>query len=359
MSLYEISTRIHDIHAEQSLTLMLQNLREHDLSPWYENKGWHVDYAQAKITLSANNPNLCLTISAPSRELLHEIKMHAFYEIITCSKVNPNTIIWQGDIIDEQHPPTFRVITVTDVFALSPHMQRVRFKANDLEHYESHENIHCKLFFPQIGLDHPKWPTLGANGELKLPTGDNSLESRTYTIRKINAKQSFLEVDFVLHEEAGPGSTWASQAHTGQSIGMMGPGGRTAKVAEWMLLAGDETALPAIARIAESLPQDTQGIVLIEVQNSADKIALTLPKSMTLQYLLRHDILAGRSDLLSQSIKNLPIPTHSNRFVWLGAEFSTVQTIRTYLRDTLSLNNKEQLLVAYWRYGASETAPKK
>lgn len=99
-----------------------------------------------------------------------------------------------------------------------------------------------------------------------FPKGDKRLDIRTYTIRRIHAQQGWFEVDFVLHEDAGPGSRWAAQATKGQQIGLSGPGGRTASPAGWMLLAGDETALPAIARIGEALPAATTGVVIIEVQ---------------------------------------------------------------------------------------------
>src|SRR5690606_30188057 len=133
----------------------------------------------------------------------------------------------------------------------------------------------------------PEWPTLAADGMPQFPKGDKRLDIRTYTIRRISAPEGWLEVDFVLHEDAGPGSRWAAQAVAGQQIGLSGPGGRTARPAGWMLLGGDETALPAIARITEVLPADTNGVVLIEVQTPADQIPLTTPASMSVQWLHR------------------------------------------------------------------------
>ncbi len=43
-----------------------------------------------------------------------------------------------------------------------------------------------------------------------------------------------------------------------------------------------------------------------------------------------------------------------SRFVWLGAEFATFQHLRNWARETLKLEKREQLMVAYWRNGLSE-----
>src|SRR5690606_14755609 len=113
------------------------------------------------------------------------------------------------------------------------------------------------------------------------------------------------------------GSAWAAQAAIGQQIGLSGPGGRTAQPAAWMLLAGDETALPAIARIGESLPADTRGVVLIEVQSPADQIELSLPSGMTLLWLHRETAAAGAATLLRDAVQACAIPDGPDRYVWV------------------------------------------
>jgi NADPH-dependent ferric siderophore reductase len=79
---------------------------------------------------------------------------------------------------------------------------------------------------------------------------------------------------------------------------------------------------------------------------------------MTVQWLHRASEPAGTTTLLSDAIQVCPIATDADRFVWVGAEFSTAQTVRAWLRDTVGLGSKEQLVVAYWRRGLDETQMK-
>ncbi len=358
MNAFLTSTTVQLDNAENVLGQVLTHLREHDLFAVRRDNTWQVDYADAKITFTVQADSLHAQVAALSESALYEGRMMVFHHVQEFGNCTPQDIQWQGDNVRLERPPAFRLITVQAVSEVGPHMRRVRFGADDLARYDREDNIHCKLIFPQPGVVDPEWPNLAANGMPDFPKGDKRLDIRTYTIRRISAPQGWFEVDFVLHEDAGPGSRWAAQAAAGQQIGLSGPGGRTASAAGWMLLAGDETALPAIARIGEALPADTTGVVMIEVQTPADQIPLAMPAGMTVQWLHRASEPAGTTTLLSDAIQVCPIATDADRFVWVGAEFSTAQTVRAWLRDTVGLGSKEQLVVAYWRRGLDETQMK-
>ncbi|CAH1650884.1 Fe(3+)-hydroxamate ABC transporter permease FhuB [Hyphomicrobiales bacterium] len=79
------------------------------------------------------------------------------------------------------------------------------------------------------------------------------LARRVYTIRAIDHARKELAIDVVLHDDS-VGSNWARNAEPGDRAGLLGPGGGDVIPADWYLLCGDETALPAIARIAAELP---------------------------------------------------------------------------------------------------------
>jgi NADPH-dependent ferric siderophore reductase len=132
---------------------------------------------------------------------------------------------------------------------------------------------------------------------------------------------------------------------------MAGPGGRGAKPADWMLLAGDETALPAIARILESLPATAQGIVVLVADTADDAIALRHPPGFRIEWLDRR---SGSVDFVS-AVTAIDIPSADTRFCWAGAEFDEIQTIRRHWRDTVGLSSGEQLAVAYWRKGQPDS----
>lgn len=355
---FQTRTTVRNIQAEQVLAQVLTHLREHDLIAANQNDAWHIDYADTKITFVAQRDALHAQVTAPSQAALYEGRMMVFHHIQEFSHCEPDAIQWEGDAVALAHPPAFRVITAAAVSDVSPHLRRVRFHGDDLARYDRNDNIHCKLLFPQPDVAEPEWPTLADNGMPLFPKGEKRLDMRTYTIRRINAAEGWFDVDFVLHEDAGPGSRWAAQAKVGQQIGLSGPGGRTAPAAHWMLLAGDETALPAIARICESLPADTKGQVILEVQTAEDQITLDMPAGMTVQWLHRDKAAAGAATLLTDTIQRCFIDAKADRFVWVGAEFATAQTVRAWLRNTVGLSGKEQLVVAYWRRGMDETQMK-
>lgn len=358
MTGFQTNTTVRNIDAENVLASMLAHLREHDIFAEKQDNGWHMDYAGTQIILQTQENRLHAQVRASSRTALYEGRMMVFYHIQEFSQCAPEAIQWEGDTVKLQYPPSFRLVTVTAVSDIGPHMRRVRFQADGLSRFDTNDNIHCKLLLPQPGVRDPEWPTLADNGVPQFPAGEKRLDMRTYTLRRINAAQGWCEVDFVLHEDAGPGSGWAAQAKPGQQIGMSGTGGRTAPARDWMLLAGDETALPAIARIGESLPASTTGRVLVEVQTPDDQIALDMPEGMTVQWLYRGNAAAGTTTRLADAIQSCAIATDTDRFVWVGAEFATAQSVRTWLRDTIGLGNKEQLVVAYWRLGMNETQMK-
>ena len=98
---------------------------------------------------------------------------------------------------------------------------------------------------------------------------------RTYTVRseRLDAVYPEIDVDFVMHFDAdgngGPAANWAQNARPGDALTIIGPNNRAAHCVtaetyagiEWrpglaqrVLLAGDETAVPAISAILESLP---------------------------------------------------------------------------------------------------------
>ncbi len=358
MTAFHTKTTVTGIDAENALEQLLGHLREHELIAVRKDDAWEVEYANTRILFLAKGDMLRADVTAPTQDALYEGRMMAFYHIQEYSGCEPEAIQWEGDSVAFERPPAFRLITVAAVTDVGPHMRRVRFRNSDLQRYDQNDNLHCKLIFPQPGDEQPEWPTLAANGVPQFPKGEKHLDVRTYTIRRISAREGWFEVDFVLHDDAGPGARWADQAAVGQQLGMSGPGGRTAPSTSWMLLAGDETALPAICRIGETLPAGTRGHVIVEVQSSQDEIPMTLPKGMALQWIYRDKSAAGENTLLADAIQACTIPENGDRFVWVGAELSTAQTVRKWLRDDIGLSGKEQLVVAYWRHGMDETQMK-
>ncbi|MBA0124169.1 siderophore-interacting protein [Haloechinothrix sp. YIM 98757] len=125
---------------------------------------------------------------------------------------------------------------------------------------------------------------------------------RTYTVRAFRPERGELDIDFVLHDSGprhgGPASAWAASAGVGERVGILGPdrpGSGRMWGREWdppecacrFMLAGDETAVPAIGAIVEGLPADARGIVCLEVPTERDRQSWHAPAGIQLRWLAR------------------------------------------------------------------------
>ena len=133
-------------------------------------------------------------------------------------------------------------------------------------------------------------------------------DMRTYTVRDSRCDQEIpeLDVDFVMHFDAfgkgGPASQWAASAEPGDRVWMIGPNIHAATCStagayggiEWrpglaqnVLLAGDETAVPAISAILESLPEDISGHAFLEVPDASDCQDIQTRSNVGVSWLVR------------------------------------------------------------------------
>ena len=117
-----------------------------------------------------------------------------------------------------------------------------------------------RLRFDGRGLDGMAW-TPGQDLVLNLPDAPR----RHYTIRTLRGTS--LYIDFVLHGH-GPAAAWAQDARPGAALEAMGPRGRTrlAESADWHLFVGDETCVPAIFAMIETLPSAARAFAFLEIE---------------------------------------------------------------------------------------------
>jgi NADPH-dependent ferric siderophore reductase len=190
--------------------------------------------------------------------------------------------------------------------------------------------------------------------------GERSL-SRTYTPRHFDAARHELTVDFVLHGE-GPASSWASQAQVGQPMMIAGPGRCYTLDAEaqWLLVAGDESAIPAIATILEVVPDSLRTQVLIEVNDAADEFAIAPPRSnVDLRWLHRAQPLTGHTAgapagvELGAAVATFQPPTGPGR-VYVACEADAMRKIRRQLLVDGALPREWVTTRGYWKQGATD-----
>jgi NADPH-dependent ferric siderophore reductase len=159
---------------------------------------------------------------------------------------------------------------------------------------------HIKLMFPKPG-----------EAEIQMPDGDGPRPTmRTYTPRRFDPDARELDVEFFVHGD-GPASTWAAHAEEGQKLILAGPGRSYAldEQSPWFILAGDESAIPAIATILEKLPPTTEAIVFIEVTDAAEERPLITLARASIQWIKRQDVspeAAGKE--LENAIRTIGFP---------------------------------------------------
>jgi NADPH-dependent ferric siderophore reductase len=246
-----------------------------------------------------------------------------------------------------------RVLRVLRTTAITPYMRRITLGGEEMAGISHGPNV--KLLIPPAGIAQPEWPMAAPNGRAIWPPADKRPAVRTYSVRRLDTEAGELDVDFVLHGHDGAASRWAARARSGDVLGIGGPGGRTVADADWYLLAGDHTALPAISAILEKLPASAHGHAIIEVPDAREQQDIEFAAGIRLEWLHRNGAEAGRTTLLQDAVRRVPWPSGARIFVWAGCESSSVRAIRSYVRDEGGLTRRQFLAVGYWRYGMDET----
>ncbi len=229
--------------------------------------------------------------------------------------------------------------TVKRVEHLTPRMVRVTFTSPELEHFGwNGPAAHIKLIFAQPAPEAP-------GAEAPRPT------MRTYTPRRFDRETRELDVDFLLHGE-GPASHWAEQAAVGQTLTVAGPG-RNYVIdpgAEWFVLAGDETAIPAISTILESLPASVKAEVFIEVTDRTDEVEIPAHPGSTVTWLHRGPDPSKAGVLLEASLRSYQMPPGNGR-VYVACESGAMRRIRGHLLTDKTVGREHLVTRGYWKLG--------
>ncbi|WP_245177262.1 siderophore-interacting protein [Geodermatophilus sp. DF01_2] len=206
------------------------------------------------------------------------------------------------------------------------------------------------LLVPRVGDPAPRWPDVARDGRIVWPPGSHGVSLRSYTARRQDADRGEVEIDFVLHGD-GPAAAWAAAAGPGAMIAAAGGGPLGDRPAGWLLLAGDETALPAITRILATAAPSTRGVALVEVADAAEEQPLTAPEGVQVRWLHRDGTPPGESTLLADAVAALDRPAGDDLFAWVAAESAAVRAVRADLRGRWGLGRVQHHAIGYWRRG--------
>jgi NADPH-dependent ferric siderophore reductase len=247
-------------------------------------------------------------------------------------------------------------VTVARTEQLSPTMVRVVFSGDDLANFEMNEfsDAYVKLIYPRAGVQYPDPIDMKAIRNT-LPQCDWP-QNRTYTVRRWDAEARELTVDFVVHGDEGLAGPWARDAKPGDQIWLAGPGGGYLPdaAADWHLLAGDESALPAIAASLEALPEGAVGNALIEIHDAASELKLTAPAGIQVTWLLA-PLEEGQAPgaALVEAVTTLAFP-EGTVHAFVHGEAAAVRDLRRFLKRERGVKQSQLSISGYWRLGAND-----
>lgn len=222
---------------------------------------------------------------------------------------------------------------------------------------------------------------------------------RTYTVRDVLGRGTAdqrLVVDLVTHEPEhgplGPAGAWASRARVGDVVQVIVPrqghdfGGIEFRpgAAREVVLAGDETAVPAVCAILEQLPDDARGTALLEVPVTQDVLRVRTPAGVRVVWLPRDgrhaqgaralggiEMLFGlapegpAADEVDPDLWETPTYSSSGQqvssrapdpddvYVWVAGESGMVTAVRRRLVRDVGLDRRQVAFMGYWRRGVA------
>jgi NADPH-dependent ferric siderophore reductase len=259
------------------------------------------------------------------------------------------------------HPVTLREVEVLRVVDLTPGMRRVTLGGAQLRAFTSTNGFaqpafdssgfddDIRLVFCYPGRTEPVLPVQKERG-VELPRNPRPL-SKVYTVRRWDPEAGELDVDFVKHG-IGVGATWAYRARPGDRIHLYGPSVSRALPhdADWLLVAGDDTAIPAIARLLEELPDNARAQVFVEVAEDSHRLELRLPPHVEVTWLVRGGADAGTTTLLRDAVRNSGW-WDGRPFAWLAGEHTAVRDLRRHLVEDRGVPKEDIEFTGYWRRG--------
>lgn len=228
-----------------------------------------------------------------------------------------------------------RQLTVAAKAWITPRLLRITFVGDNLQ-------------------DFPK-ECASANCKLLVDDGTGSQVTRTYTIRGYRSSpRPELDIDFFIHDEPGPASAWASAAEIGAHIGLKGPSGPKLvnESGDWVLLAGDMSAMPALEANLARLNPGSKGIAVFEVVDPRDQHAVSAPDGIDIHWVINPNPSRPNTVLLD-AITELSLPEGIGG-VWVAGESKCIKELRRYFREVAGVPRSHLYASGYWQIGLSE-----
>ncbi|MFC8680070.1 siderophore-interacting protein [Microbacterium ureisolvens] len=251
-------------------------------------------------------------------------------------------------------------------FTLEPTGLELRFRRATLVAREwlTRSYVRVRLQGPELA----GFTSLGADDHIRIffPDGDpqtveelRAAPSREYT--PLAWGEDWLDLEFAIHGDptagtAGVAAAWAATAPLGGLAGVGGPRGSkvlTGRPDAW-LLAGDETAVPAMRRFARAMDPAAVGRILVEVTDAAHELAIDAPAGVVVEQVHRGDAAAGSALATRLDALDAQDRPDGSVFAFVAAEQSIVKPGRALLLDRWSLDADQIIVKGYWKRGETE-----
>lgn len=216
-----------------------------------------------------------------------------------------------------------RLVEVQSTEWLTPRLVRIVFGGEGLDGFDAGEftDSYVKLQVP----DSPR--------------------TRSYTVRAWDPERELLTIDFVVHGDEGIIGPWAATARPGDRLHLRGPGGAYAPEpgADWHLMIGDQSVIPAIAASLERIPARRPVRVLLQVDHADDELELHTPGDLDLRW-----IHGGGELALVDALREQPwLPGDVHAFV--HGEAASVRALRRFLVVERSVARERLSISGYWK----------
>jgi NADPH-dependent ferric siderophore reductase len=244
---------------------------------------------------------------------------------------------------------------VQEVVRLTPSMVRVVLGGEGLAGFEPtpHTDQYVNALFVPEGAPYSvpfdvDAARAGAPGH--RPVG------RRYTIRRWDPVARRVTIDFVVHGDVGFAGRWANRARVGDRLQMVGPSGGYAPstTADWHLMVGDESALPAIAASLERVRPGVPTLVVAVVDGPDDELPLDCPGDAKVRWVHRRSD-PGNPDLLPAAVASSALPL-GTADVFVHGEAGEVRAIRRHLVVERGIPKEGASISPYWRRNFTDEA---
>jgi NADPH-dependent ferric siderophore reductase len=226
-------------------------------------------------------------------------------------------------------------------------MMRISFMGPNLSDLTGQPAASVRLLLPSPGKESPEIPTWNGN-EFLLSDGSRPI-IRTLTPRRVHPDTGELDLEIVLHQH-GALSDWARSVRPGERAAISGPGRGYDIDAEasGFLLAGDETALPAIGQLLESLPSEAPVLVLVEIARPDARFQLPAHPRATIEWV---DLAPGDPPGTALAAAVQEIDLSSGTRLWAAGEAAAMQRLRRYFFEALEVPRSHAVVRGYWKHG--------